>query len=65
MVIDIWTDSMFFDLTFEQERDEDFYMNKEKELPNLTFEGRKYNWNLIEEQKGNIEKDSKNRKMVE
>ena len=48
MVIDIWTDSMFFDLTFEQEREEDHYREKRKDLPNVTLSGRKYNWNLFE-----------------
>ena len=58
MVIDIWTDSMFFDLTFEQERDEDHYANKEKDLPNVTFPGRKYNWKLFEDT------EEKNVKMI-
>ena len=48
MAIDIWTDSMFFDLTFEQERDENHKTNGEKDLPNVTIPERKYNWNLFE-----------------
>lgn len=43
--IDIWTDSKFFDLTFEQLREDN--MDPKKKLPPITFTGRSCMWTLF------------------